>query len=217
MGITTKLVTFTLLGSEWILYLMGILSLISVAIMIDRIRYFASHRVELDVLISDLRGFLKQRDIDGAHQKWASKNGVEVVVGLAGLKEAPRGITAASEAMKGAKARMRPELERNLPFLATLGNNAPFIGLLGTVLGIIRAFRDLSENTQSGSQAVMAGISEALVATAIGLVVALPAVFMFNYFNRRVRRSLNDADVVAHAVLIELAGGGSDTRVRGVG
>jgi biopolymer transport protein ExbB len=90
--------------------------------------------------------------------------------------------------------------------LGTLGNNAPFIGLFGTVLGIIKAFSDLAENTQGGADVVMAGISEALVATAVGLIVAIPAVIAFNYFNRRVRAVTTATDDLAHTILSELYG-----------
>jgi biopolymer transport protein ExbB/TolQ len=86
----------------------------------------------------------------------------------------------------------RMDLERGLTVLATLGSNAPFIGLFGTVLGIIQAFGELSQN-QNGTQSVMAAISEALVATAVGLLVAIPAVVAFNTFNKKVRDLLGEA------------------------
>jgi biopolymer transport protein ExbB len=106
--------------------------------------------------------------------------------------------------MIGARAQHKHDLERGLAFLGTLGNNAPFIGLFGTVLGIIKAFRDLAENSQAGAQAVMAGISEALVSTAIGLMVAIPAVIAFNFFQRQVRAHVTNADTLAHVILAEL-------------
>jgi biopolymer transport protein ExbB len=95
---------------------------------------------------------------------------------------------------------------RNLAFLGTLGNNAPFIGLFGTVLGIIKAFHDLAGNQAGGVAVVMAGISEALVATAVGLLVAIPAVVGFNTFNRRVRKAIANVDSLAHVVLAQLKG-----------
>ena len=108
---------------------------------------------------------------------------------------------AVESAMLGAKARVRLRLERNLAFLGTLGANAPFIGLFGTVLGIIKAFKDLAGNQSGGIAIVMAGISEALVATAVGLMVAIPAVIGFNYFQGKVRKSLARVDAIAHLVL----------------
>jgi biopolymer transport protein ExbB/TolQ len=123
------------------------------------------------------------------------------VVAAAGLDHYDRGSEAAGEAMAGAKARLRIDMERNLGVLGTLGNNAPFIGLFGTVLGIIKAFADLSRNSGGGAGAVMAGISEALVATAVGLMVAIPAVIGFNFFQGKVRKSLARVDAIAHLVL----------------
>ena len=81
------------------------------------------------------------------------------------------------------------------------GNNAPFIGLFGTVLGIIKAFSDLSRNQTGGAEVVMAGISEALVATAVGLLVAIPAVVAFNTLQGKIRRAMGRVDAMAHLIL----------------
>jgi biopolymer transport protein ExbB len=95
----------------------------------------------------------------------------------------------------------RLHYERGLAFLGTLGSNAPFIGLFGTVLGIVRAFHDLATSAALGSQAVMAGIAEALVATAIGLLVALPAVATYNALMRHVETAVVGANAVGHQIL----------------
>ena len=89
----------------------------------------------------------------------------------------------------------KAKLEKNLNFLATVGSNAPFVGLLGTVLGIMKAFNDLALSAGGGNDAVMAGIAHALVATAVGLFVAIPAVIGYNYFQKLVRQSLQSIDV----------------------
>lgn len=88
----------------------------------------------------------------------------------------------------------KPKLEKNLNFLATIGSNAPFVGLLGTVMGIMKAFKDLSDATSPDQQSVMAGIAFALVATAVGLFVAIPATMGYNYFQRQVRAILNSLE-----------------------
>ena len=206
MNIQNKFLSFALLGAEWVLWLLVILSVISVAIMIERWRYFSTHAVDVDEVRDDLRRFLAAGDVDGAMKKYGDTGALETRVGLAGVKEAPRGHAAAEQAMISMKARHRGGYERNLAFLGTLGNNAPFIGLFGTVLGIIRAFKDLATGTEEGAAAVMAGISEALVATAVGIMVAIPAVMTFNYFQRKVRRVVAHSDSVAHALLAEMKG-----------
>ena len=95
-------------------------------------------------------------------------------------------------------------MERNLAFLGTLGNNAPFVGLLGTVIGIVRSFHALNANVGQVSAGLMAEIGEALTATAIGLLVALPAVAFFNLFQRLIRVRLSRAEALCHEIIAHL-------------
>jgi len=95
-------------------------------------------------------------------------------------------IEASKRALERAEAIVHAELKRGLGGLATIGSTAPFVGLFGTVIGILNAFRQISAQKTSGLGAVAGGISEALVTTAIGLFVAIPAVMMFNYFTNKV-------------------------------
>jgi biopolymer transport protein ExbB len=206
MHITERFLAFTLLGAEWVLWLLIALSVISFAIMIERAYYFLTHAVDVESLASDLRRLLAKGNVADARSRVKASDSTEMTVISAGLDEIERGVDAVAEAMVGQKARSRMKLERNLAFLGTLGNNAPFIGLFGTVLGIIRAFHDLSGNQAGGVAVVMAGISDALVATAVGLMVAIPAVIGFNFFNRRVRQTLANVDGLAHVVLAQLKG-----------
>lgn len=90
----------------------------------------------------------------------------------------------------------RPKFERSLGFLATVGSNAPYIGLFGTVLGIMKSFNDLSKASEAGQNTVMAGISAALIATAAGLMVAIPAVLAYNYFQKQVKTVIGNLDVI---------------------
>ncbi|HXA86289.1 MAG TPA: MotA/TolQ/ExbB proton channel family protein [Candidatus Dormibacteraeota bacterium] len=96
-------------------------------------------------------------------------------------------IEASRRALDRASAIVHAELERGLSGLATIGSTAPFVGLLGTVIGIIDAFREIQGHETTGISAVAGGISEALVTTALGLTVAIPAVMMFNYFTTKIR------------------------------
>jgi len=96
-------------------------------------------------------------------------------------------IEASRRALERASAIVHAELERGLSGLATVGSTAPFVGLLGTVIGIIDAFREIQGQNATGISAVAGGISEALVTTALGLTVAIPAVMMFNYFTTKIR------------------------------
>src|SRR5690606_10704666 len=126
-----------------------------------------------------------------------------------------RGHRSAEEAMRGASAVQRMKLERRLAFLGTLGNNAPFIGLFGTVIGVVMAFEALGDEkvvqgaadaaaNMGAPQQVMAAIAEALVATAVGLAVAIPAVAMFNVFQRQARSILANTEVLSRVLIAHL-------------
>lgn len=200
------------LGTGWILVLMLLLSVISLAIMLERVWLYWSLRDDIDELMRDLGRLLRGGDLPGARRRLEASRSAEAAVVVAGLVEADRGVEAAQEAMEGASALQRLKLEKRLAFLGTLGNNAPFIGLLGTVIGIVAAFDELSKvkmaaaagSTQLAPEAVMARISEALVATAIGILIAIPAVAAFNAFQRVVRGTLANTDALGHLLLAHL-------------
>ena len=206
MNIIDSFLGFSLLGAEWVMWVLVVLSLASIAIMIERAIYFFGQRPDISGLVDDLQKQLHSSNIAQARKQLADMKGVAAAVGRAAMVEADLGPDAADEAAQAAMMRERLLMERNLAFLGTVGNNAPFVGLFGTVIGIILAFNELSLNTQGGASSVMAGISEALVATAMGLLVAIPAVAAFNLFSRRIKVILGDADVVVHVILSGLKG-----------
>jgi biopolymer transport protein ExbB len=212
------------LGTGWILVLMLLLSIISLAIMLERAWLYWSLRDDIEALMRDLGRLLRGGDVEGARRRLEASPSAEAAVVVAGLVESDRGVAAAEEAMEGASALQRIKLERRLAFLGTLGNNAPFIGLLGTVIGIVAAFDELSkvkmaaqaQSTQLAPEAVMGRISEALVATAIGILIAIPAVAAFNAFQRVVRGTVANTEALGHMLLAHLkatpsvAGGSGD-------
>jgi biopolymer transport protein ExbB len=168
--------------------------------------FFRKRTVDTDELGSALKKALNGGDSDAFVKRYEHEQAMAARVVVAGIREQSRGVEVVSEVMNSEKVRARGEHERLLVILGTLGNNAPFIGLFGTVLGIIKAFDDLRKDSTGGADVVHGGISEALVATAVGLLVAIPAVIAFNYFNRRVREALTGTDEIAHVVLGELHG-----------
>jgi biopolymer transport protein ExbB len=202
MRLTERILSFTLLGSEWVLWLLVGLSVLSVAVMVERAFFFSSSgKLDFETLGKELLRYLRAGDVVGARGALAGLRSPESQVASAGIEQLGRGADAVSEAMASTKSRLRLDLERNLGVLGTLGNNAPFIGLFGTVLGIIKAFADLAHNQNGGATAVMSGISAALVATAVGLMVAIPAVIAYNFFQNQVRRALGRVDAIAHLIL----------------
>jgi biopolymer transport protein ExbB len=203
MHLSERLLAITLLGSEWVLWLLLGLSVLSVAVMVERLLALPPQPGNLDEVAGKLLPLLGKGDLAGARAAIGDPRTPEARIGLLGIGELPRGREAASSAMASAKSRERMALERRLGILGTLGNNAPFIGLFGTVLGIIRAFADLAKHQGggAGAGAVMQGISEALVATAVGLLVAIPAVVAYNILQGRVRRTMGRIDAMAQLVL----------------
>jgi biopolymer transport protein ExbB len=191
-------------GATPVMYLMIALSVVSVAIMIERGWFFTMVSENIAKLAEALAARLNEHDLNGAHDLVAASKSAEAAIVAAGLKQLGRGPEAAEEAMASATALQRMRLERRLAFLGTVGNNAPFIGLLGTVIGIVQAF-DKLQNAGAGAGGpasdVMGSISESLVATAIGLVVAIPAVAAFNYFQRKIRATLANSDALTHILL----------------
>jgi biopolymer transport protein ExbB len=204
MSLTELVVRFTQFGAEWVMWVLMLLSILSVTVIIERLLYLRRHRGNADTLASSLEVRLRAGDLLGALRLVQDSQAIHCLVVAAGLKHFHTNAEAVSEAMLSVKARERLKLESHLSVLATLGNNAPFIGLLGTVLGIIKASQDVAAAQaakQLAAGAVMAGVFEALVATAVGLFVAIPAVIAFNGFQRYVRTILGRVDVLAHVVL----------------
>jgi len=196
-----SLLEVMLTGSEWVLWLLIILSIVSVAIMIERFIFFRRRAVAQDRITTQLLPLLRKGDLASVSRFVESWPGGEANVLRAGLEAAPHGIDAAERNIHAALVLEQQRMERRLSILGTLGNNAPFIGLFGTILGIIQAFHDLSLDVRGGAGLVMSGISAALVATAAGLFVAIPAVMTYNYFMRRVARSLARIQAAADTLL----------------
>jgi biopolymer transport protein ExbB len=197
---------FEAVGASWVLWLLVVLSVLSVAVMIERAVFFAGHSMgNIDVVAQAL----KSGDLDGAVRLVASKRGLEAEVVREGVGVAWRGPEAVEETILSVIGQQRLMYERFLSFLGTLGNNAPFIGLFGTVLGIISAFAELAKRASAGtvstgSGTIMSGISEALVATAVGLLVALPAVAVYNVFQRWLKTITARGEVLGHALASHL-------------
>ncbi len=199
--IVQELLALSLIGTEWVLWLLVLLSVVSVAIMLERLWCFYRVRLDLRPFTRELTRCLSRGEYERAITLCEQSRAPESQVALAAFRNRGRGTQAVEQSMLNVLIGQRQRLDRGLVVLGTLGNNAPFIGLFGTVLGIIQAFNDLSLNPAGGAPVVMAGISEALVATAVGLLVAIPAVIAFNGFQRLVKRKVANADAVMKLVL----------------
>jgi biopolymer transport protein ExbB/biopolymer transport protein TolQ len=174
-----------------------VMSVWSFGVMADRLIAFNGARKQSRQLVPAVAGALKEGKLDEAIKvadRYPKSHLAKVMV--AGLQEfkahqqstdiSGEEIEASKRALERAEAIVHAELKRGISTLATIASSAPFVGLLGTVVGIINAFQGIATEKSSGLGAVAGGISEALVATAIGLLVAIPAVWMYNYFSNRV-------------------------------
>jgi biopolymer transport protein ExbB len=201
MDLSKAFVEFAQLGANWVLWLLIILSIVSIGVMIDRFLWFRGRDTDTDRFNRELRGAFDRDELDRVVTKYKDDPAIPVQVALRGIAERAKGPEAVAEAMHGERARWRRTADRNLIILGTLGNNVPFVGLFGTVLGVMAAFVELKSNTPEAQEKTLDLIAEALSATAFGLIVAIPAVVAFNYFSRRLKVVMTGADECAHQVL----------------
>ena len=205
-SITNKFLDFVLLtGAEWVMWLLIALSVLSVYVMIERAMFYRSASGAETEIRRKLFAALTDRDFELARGLTRDTQAPSARIISEMVEVADKGKTALKAAMEAGRAEEKVRLERNLSVLGTLGANAPFIGLFGTVIGIIVAFDKLgaagAKPTPEQSAAVMDGIAEALVATAVGLIVAIPAVVAYNVYQRRVKRTLAHAETIATSAL----------------
>ena len=201
MNLSSAFVDFAQLGADWVLWVLIGLSVISVGVMVDRGLWMRQRDTDTEVFLREVRGAFQRGEIERLQTKYKASLAIPVQVALRGIAEREHGPEAVAEAMHAERARWRRGADRNLMLLGTLGNNVPFIGLFGTVLGVINAFQNLTVKSAEAEAQTLAAIAEALVATAVGLLVAVPAVIAFNTFTRKIKLIMGSSDEVAHSVL----------------
>ena len=182
--------------AKTVVVLLFLMSVWSIAIMIDRWLMFHEARKQSRAFVQQVAGALKDNKLDEAisiaERNKKSHIAKVVATGLSDFQAASplasdeQVIEATKRGLERAVAIVHAEMKRGLSGLATIGSTAPFVGLFGTVMGIINAFKGISAQKVTGLSAVAGGIAEALVTTALGLFVAVPAVWTFNYFTNRV-------------------------------
>lgn len=182
---------FTWMGSEWVLYSLFALSVLTIWVILQR--WFEIRRLthvsgkfwdeQADGWFKNTDATSWAQDLDNLKMNYPclESDTLEVV-----YRSMQNGNSDASQVVSAYLDQRKMRLERFVAILGTIGANAPFIGLLGTVLGIIRAFNDMATSGLSGMDNISGGIAEALVATAVGLMVAIPAVVFFNLLNKRI-------------------------------
>ena len=207
--LTGVLLEFARGGAEWILWLLVILSFASIFVFVERLLFMRANKTDSQALRQMLMKTVGNGDIDGALKKLKDDESMQARVVAYGLRDAERGPQAVEELCSGAIGMEKLRYERGLSFLATVGSNAPFIGLFGTVMGVIMAFdelRSLGDQSADASAAVMGAIAEALVATGVGLLVAIPAIIFFNLLKGRVKATTSNTQLLVQTVVAYLRG-----------
>jgi biopolymer transport protein ExbB/biopolymer transport protein TolQ len=187
--VVEKLLKIALLGASWVMYLMIALSVVSIGAMVERWLFFWKRNQDPDDLEEQLMKLLEADDRDGAQALLdkAKPRSFEAEALAPALKYLDAGPDALVDCVDAEFIKIRQECEKGMNLLATLGNNAPFIGLFGTVIGVIIAFQKLGQSQGANSMSsVMGGIAEALVSTGVGLFLALPAVIAYNLLAKKV-------------------------------
>ena len=178
-----------------ILYIMGIMSVLSVGIMIER--YYSLKKISSSSsgVSHEFKSVMANQDLNEIQKISDNSKSIEgraLGYGLNFVKT--NGANGLEDLFNFYKSVEKPDLEKNLNLLGTIASNAPYVGLLGTVMGIMKAFNDLASAPGQGNEVVMAGIAHALVSTALGLAVAIPAVVAFNHFQKKVGLVLSNID-----------------------
>jgi biopolymer transport protein ExbB len=187
-----------------VLTVLLIMSILSLTVIIDRIMAFRRARTNNDAFAARILEVIEKQGAGPALE--LSKRSVRPIAMVIGdvLSRAGAGREAMERAAQHALQAQINELEMYVPILGTVASTAPFVGLFGTVIGIIRAFQDIASKSGGGPEVVSAGIAEALITTAVGLFVAIPATMAYNYFVRYVQRVTQDIDLAAYDVIEKL-------------
>lgn len=186
--LTEKIFTVARYADQVVLLILLAMSIISVGMIFERFMSLRKVSESSLAVRQKIKSALFSNNLaafEDLAKDATSLEGRAAAQALTHLKES--GVSGFEEVFNTFMLNEKPELEKYLAVLATIASNAPFIGLLGTVLGIMKAFNDLAQSTDAGQQTVMAGISIALVATAAGLFVAIPAGIFYNYYTRKVK------------------------------
>jgi biopolymer transport protein ExbB/TolQ len=204
MDIQTKITSLAGMGATWVMWVLLGLSVVGLAIALERAIYLALRNDNLRKLKAEVLALLRKGDVKAARARLGKSKSFEAQVVNAGLEEPADGAAAAEERMDAAAQLAKLRMERRLAFLGTLGSNAPFLGLLGTVIGIVRAFHELNGAAGRVTSGLMAEVGEALIATAVGILVALPAIATYNYFQRLIKTRITRADAFGKEALAML-------------
>lgn len=194
------------LGAEWVMWLLLLLSVLSIACIIERWLFLRKRQVDVGAVWKAIQAHLDNSDPEKINAELEKAQSMEEVVAFTLLQERSQAAEALQDHAQASIDAERLKYNRRLSFLATTASNAPFIGLLGTVVGIVQAFGDLTSAVpgQNRSALIMGSLSEALAATAIGLLVAIPAAAAYNWFQGQVDDCETRAQILTRRIIARL-------------
>ena len=177
-------------------------SIIGLAVVIDRYIVIRKARINVPAFMVRIRGYIKKKDISGAVSHCMEEKSPIANVVRKGLKKYRLGHERVKESIENAGSQEVSKLEKGLPILATISGIAPLLGFLGTVTGMISAFMRIEDLQGSANPSDLAGgIWEALITTAFGLIVGIPALALYNYFVSAVKKLVGEIEMVANDVV----------------
>lgn len=195
---------FALTGGEWVIYILILCSIVGIAVMIERGVILFKEKKHLKSVKIFFEKAIQNKNLEEVAEELSKMSGASAKVLASGFSQISHGAETAEEYMTSVSFQERQRLELRMIILGTLGNNAIYIGLFGTVLGVIKAFHDLAQETGAGPEIVMQGLSEALIATAVGLLVALPCVIAYNYFQKKIKDIISETESMSRILLARL-------------
>jgi len=208
MGVTVMTIDIlAVLRESFTMMILLVCSMLLLAFVIERWWFFHKISVDINKFMDSIQKFINAGKFMEAVSFCDNTMGAVPAVVKTGLINRYLHKPDLEELMIGTRLEQMIKMERFLNILGTLGNISPLIGLFGTVVGIIRAFHDLAASGSGGPAVVAAGISEALVATAAGLMVAIPAVVCYNYFTKQMKTTVMSMDICSRKLLVMLTGG----------
>jgi biopolymer transport protein ExbB len=200
------------LKGGFIMWLILACSVIGLMVIIDRFIVLRKAKINIPAFMVRIRGFIKKRDISGAISHCMQENSPVSNIIRKGLKKYKLGHERVQEAIENAGRQEVSKLEKGLPILATVAGIAPLLGFLGTVTGMISAFMTIQDLQGSANPSDLAGgIWEALITTAFGLIVGIPALAFYNYFLNAVKKLVGDMETVANDVVDIIQDTSADT------
>lgn len=207
LSLTEAFEKFALLGAEWVMWVLVVMGLIAFGLFFVRLYFLKKYQVELPALLDALTASAVKKMV-GTNAKSALESlgvgrvdSMELEVAqqvIANWESSDAGL---ENIVQKTILSNRQTYERQVSYFGIVGSNAPFVGLFGTVIGVIISFKELGNNPKGGLEVVGPGISEALVATAVGLLVAIPAVIMFNTLKSKIKTRVQNSEIVFRHLL----------------